>query len=235
MELNSKVQELEDELKILKAEIRNVLLDIREVILDRTNPLSDEHESAFIRMDLNTTARALAAEVGAREAMKGAETTEAVPGEEEAEEEAGHAEADSHPDEQPSSDGDIDRDGTADGEDPPAVEAPHQPPKGKTRKGKGAKPAHGNLETADTGVERAGIPAMFRASASAASLASWVIGAVREIGPQQVDRIITIHRLCGTISPNVSEALAHVQELIRSSEEEEPTWLRVLQDLEDLA
>jgi hypothetical protein len=231
MELNSKVQELEDELKILKAEIRNVLLDIREVILDRTNPLSDEHESAFIRMDLNTTARALAAEVGAREAAKAAGAAEAVP----AEEEAGHAEADSHPDEQPSSDGDIDRDGAVDGEDPPAVEAPHQPPKGKTRKGKGAKPAHGNLETAGTGVERAGIPAMFRASASAASLASWVIGAVREIGPQQVDRIITIHRLCGTISPNVSEALAHVQELIRSSDEEEPTWLRVLQDLEDLA
>ena len=73
MELNTKVKELEDELKVLKAEIRNVLLDIREVILDRTNPLAEEHQSAFIRMDLNTTARALASEVGAREAAHASE------------------------------------------------------------------------------------------------------------------------------------------------------------------
>src|SRR3989304_7765559 len=78
MELNTKVKELEDELKVLKAEIRNVLLDIREVILDRTNPLAEEHQSAFIRMDLNTTARALASEVGAREAAHASEQAEAT-------------------------------------------------------------------------------------------------------------------------------------------------------------
>jgi hypothetical protein len=226
MELNSKVQELEDELKILKAEIRNVLLDIREVILDRTNPLSEERESAFIRMDLNTTARALAAEAGGREAMKAAQAPEAP-----AAEKADEAEADSHPVEQPSSDAS----GATGGEDAPAADVPDQSPKGKARKGKGAKSAHGDSVAAGPSLEPAGIPPMFRATAGATSLASWVAEAVREIGLQQVDRIITIHRLCGSIPPNVSEALAHVQELIRSSDEEEPGWLGVLQSLESLA
>ena len=67
MEVDAKVKELEDEVKVLKAEIRNVLLDIREAILDNTNPLS-EQEPAYLRMDLNTTARAMAADEAARAA-----------------------------------------------------------------------------------------------------------------------------------------------------------------------
>src|SRR3972149_5765970 len=70
MEVNAKLKELEEEFKVLKAEIRNVLLDIREVILDRTNPLGEEHESAHLTLDLNTTARAMAAEAAAHEAFE---------------------------------------------------------------------------------------------------------------------------------------------------------------------
>ena len=70
MEVNAKLKELEEEFKVLKAEIRNVLLDIRESILDRTNPLGEEHESAHLTLDLNTTARAMAAEAAAHEAFE---------------------------------------------------------------------------------------------------------------------------------------------------------------------
>jgi len=234
MELNSKVKELEDELKILKAEIRNVLLDIREVILDRTNPISDEHQSAFIRIDLNTTARAMAAEAGAREAMHAADEANAMP-----DRDRGSDAEVSHDTE--SGGGDADENTPTDAGGPAgaaaveaqSTEAPEQPSKGKGRKGR--RLAEGTSETADNVVEPTEIPAMFRASASSAvSLASWVTKASHEIGAQQVDRVITIHRLCGTISPNVSEALAHVQELIRSSDEEQPAWLGALRDLESL-
>ena len=67
MEVNAKLKEMEEEIKVLKAEIRNVLLDIREVILERTNPL-EEGQAQMIRMDLRTTASAVAAEAAAHEA-----------------------------------------------------------------------------------------------------------------------------------------------------------------------
>ena len=59
MDVNTKVKELEDELKVLKTEIRNVLLDVREVILERANPLS-QGEPAYLRVDLKTTAQTIA-------------------------------------------------------------------------------------------------------------------------------------------------------------------------------
>jgi hypothetical protein len=60
-DVNTKVKDLEDELRVLKTEIRNVLLDVRDVILDRANPLS-EQEPAYLRLDLRTTAQTIAAE-----------------------------------------------------------------------------------------------------------------------------------------------------------------------------
>jgi chemotaxis protein histidine kinase CheA len=240
MELNSKVKELEDELKVLKAEIRNVLLDIREVILDRTNPISDDHQGAHITMDLNTTARAMAAEAGAREAMHAAEEAAHHPAE--------HAVEQAH-DESAAADGNIDEADTPEesaDDQLPEAEAPAQvtdeqppeasdkPAKGKGRKAKGPKQAESSPEDADFGPERTLIPAMFRASAGSLSLAAWVEEAVRSIGIKQVDQVITIHRMCGAVPPNVSEALAHVQQLIRSSDEEEPGWLQALRDLERL-
>lgn len=203
MELNNKVKELEDELKVLKAEIHNVLLDIREVILDKSNPLSEEHESAFIRMDLNTTARAMAAEAAGREAGRAVE-------------EATKAEEEKRGEEQPKEE---------------------EKPKGKG-KGKGSKEAP-KTEPADAPLEPAEIPPMFRASAaapaSALGLATWVVDTMKALGPHQLDRVIAIHRLCGNLPPNVSEALSHLQELIRTSEGEEPPWLRALQDLDKVA
>jgi hypothetical protein len=55
------------------------------------------------------------------------------------------------------------------------------------------------------------------------------------IGPQQLDRVITIHRLWGYLPPNISQALAHLQELIRCSQEVEPPWLKIMQDMERLS
>lgn len=209
MELNTKVKELEDELKVLKAEIRNVLLDIREVILEKHNPLSEEHESAFIRMDLNTTARAMAAEAAAREVARTAD-------------DAAKAEDEKADEEMPK-------------EEQPKEE---EKPKGK---GKGSKedPKNEPEESVGAPVELAEIPSMYRARAaapaSALGLATWVVDAVKVIGPHQLDRVIAIHRLCGNLPPNVSEALTHLQELIRTSEGEEPPWLSALQDLDKLA
>jgi hypothetical protein len=40
MDLNSKVTQLEDEIKVLKKEIQTVLLDLRENMLNRENPFS---------------------------------------------------------------------------------------------------------------------------------------------------------------------------------------------------
>jgi len=73
MDVNTKVKELEDELKVLKTEIRNVLLDVREVILERANPLSEGQEAAYLRVDLKTTAQTIAAEEAARSAGDAAE------------------------------------------------------------------------------------------------------------------------------------------------------------------
>jgi hypothetical protein len=211
MELNNKVKELEDELKVLKAEIRNVLLDIREVILEKHNPLAEEHESAFVRMDLNTTTRAMAAEAAAREVAKTVD-------------EAGKA------------------DGEKADEEKPKDEQPkkEEKPKGKG-KGKGSKeaPKAEPEVPVDARLEPAEIPPMYRAytsgPASALGLATWVVEAMKAIGPHRLDRVIAIQRLCGNLPPNVSEALSHLQELIRTSEGEEPPWLGALQDLDKLA
>lgn len=213
MELNNKVKELEDELKVLKAEIRNVLLDIREVILEKNNPLAEEHESAFIRMDLNTTARAMAAEAAGREAAKAVDDA-AKSDDEKADEEEPK-------DEQPKDE---------------------EKPKGKgLRKGKESKESETTEPEApvDTPLDPAEIPLMFRAPAAAPTaalgLATWVVDAMKALGPHQLDRVIAIHRLCGNLPPNVSEALTHLQELIRTSEGEEPPWLDALQELDKIA
>jgi len=250
MELNTKVKELEDELKVLKAEIRNVLLDIREVILDRTNPLAEEHQSAFIRMDLNTTARALASEAGAREAAHAVEQAQAT-----AHGEAEHPRpADRAADPPAAAQIAAEQPAAAQtaAEQPAAAQtAAEQPgsvqgsaeqepgPKEKGgREGKKAKTSAAGGSSPEPALAAAEIPPMYRAatpvSGSALALTTWITEAIGSIGPQQVDRIITIHRLCGTLPPNVSEALAHLQELIRSSEDQEIRWLKTPQDLESL-
>lgn len=229
MEVNTKIKELEDEIKVLKAEIRNVLLDIREVILDRSNPLAEEHESAFIRMDLNTTARTMAAETAAHEANKALEAA---------------------------SDQDRARPPEPDGQDAPAERA-HAKEKG-SRKAKGAaagsqgeapskpstrakpSPNSGAPQTppADAPALDTEIPAMYRASTptpgSVAGLAAWVMDSLSAIGPERLQRVISICRLWGSLQPHHAEALAQLQELIQSSEELDPPWLRVLQDLDRL-
>jgi hypothetical protein len=221
MELNNKVKELEDELKVLKAEIRNVLLDIREVILDKSNPLAEEHESAFLRMDLNTTSRAMAAEAAAHQASLAME--EAAKHDNAAADDATQTDEEAKAEETE--------------EEKKGEEKPEdQDTSANSRKGKGSR--KGKEPKADEPLDPAEIPAMFRAPAvppaGALVLATWVVDAMKALGPHQLDRVIAIHRLCGNLPPNISEALTHLQELIRTSEGEEPPWLDALQGLDKL-
>jgi outer membrane biosynthesis protein TonB len=243
VEVDAKVKELEDEVKVLKAEIRNVLLDIREAILENTNPLS-EQEPAYLRMDLNTTARALAAEEAARamrdatDQAKGEEPTESEP------EEPAAPEADVPPEPPPEEETEE-----ATGEEPTESEAEEaeeatgeEPTESEAEEseasGDGGLPANGkgSLEAA---LRRSQLPPMQLAymlpTGAVGGLAAWVTEAMATIGPQDLERVITIHRLWGSLPPNISYALAHLQRLIRSSQKADPPWLKIMQDMEKLA
>ncbi len=237
MEVNAKVKELEDEVKVLKAEIRNVLLDIREAILENTNPLT-EQEPAYLRMDLTTTARTVAAEEATRAARdaidqakakepkaeepKAKEPEAEEPEVEEPEEDAAEQPEDQEPTEdkleepEPGGDGDLSSNGKA----------------SRKRKGKGK-------ALPDAPLGAAGLPPMQLAyllpTGAMGGLAAWVTEAMATIGPQDLERVITIHRLWGSIPPNISYALAHLQRLIRSSQQKDPPWLKIMQDMEKLA
>ncbi len=245
MELSTKVKELEDELKVLKAEIRNVLLDIREVILNGSNPLAEHQEPTYLRMDLNTTARAMAAEEAtraAREAMeqvRGQEDKAEEPKAEEPleEEKAEEPEVEEVPEQV---EGEEDTEGEAEeseGEEDKLEEAEASdeadgpPPNGKAYRRGRTRP--------EALLEGMQIPPAYFASllptGAASGLAAWATEAMATLGPQDLERVITIHRLWGSLPPNISYALAHLQRLIRSSREREPAWLKVMQDMEKLA
>jgi len=256
MEANTKLKELEEEFKVLKAEIRNVLLDIREVILDRTNPIGEDHESAHLTLDLNTTARTMAAEAASHEAMKAVE----LPGEDEAVDLPGEADADA-PGPPPASATGEDYQDAAEGHDdgglpdaagledapgpPPATSAAPQDAEGES----GEEPAprvirrHGKRQEPPFQAEEerlpTEIPPMYQATIpplnGTVAVSRWLTDALEAVGPQELDRIITIHRLWGNLPPNISRALAYLQELLNSTEEEEPRWLKVMQELDRLA
>lgn len=236
MEVNAKLKELEDELKLLKAEIRNVLLDIREVILERTNPLGDEHEAAFIRMDLNTTARAMAAEAATHEAAKAAdEAAEAAGVESEGSDGDGGAEEGFGAYAGPSPETHIeepDPSQVTDGADPPGDEAPKV-----VRRDPGS---HLTFEPEGAMETPTNIPPMYQASSlpplsGNGSLSAWVTEAMDTIGPENLERVIAMERLWGALPPNISRALAYLQELLQQSQEARPPWLKVMQDLDRLA
>jgi hypothetical protein len=245
VEVDAKVKELEDEVKVLKAEIRNVLLDIREAILDNTNPLS-EQEPAYLRMDLTTTARSMAAEEAtraARDAMDQARAEQSKAEEPEAEE----------PAETPPED-EVEEEAT---DEEPAAEEPAEPlpedeaaDQAESEEETEVKPEEpeasddGDLaakdkESLEAAVRRMRLPPMQLAymlpTGAIGGLAAWVTEAMDAIGPEDLERVITIHRLWGSLPPNISYALAHLQRLIRSSREANPPWLKVMQDMEKLA
>ena len=226
MEVNDKISELEDELKLLKAEIRNVLLDIREVVLERRNPLAEEHESAFIRMDLNTTARAMAAEAAAHEAVKASDLAPA---------ESADADEESAADEEPAPEPVANQ--PQDAPEPEAPVDPAPPPAQAVEIARETLTATA-VET-EAPMDSPEIPQMFMADLAPlsgnGSLADWVSQAIDNVGVEDLRRVITMFRLWGNVPPNISRALAHLQELLASTNEPRPAWLRVLQDLDRLA
>lgn len=254
MEVDAKIKELEDEFKVLKAEIRNVLLDIREVILDRTNPLAEEHESAFIRMDLNTTARAMASEAAAKEMSKVAD------------EAASHAQGDDPPSEE-AADGATSDEETAMPEgvhvvtaEELAAETAAEDAEPLAAEESEAAPVEPTVEAEEQAAPKVvkrqlprtngfdlepdaplptEIPHMYQANmlplSGTITISEWLTEALSTVGPKELERIIAIHRLWGNMPPNISRALAYLQELLSSSEENDPPWLKVMQDLDRLA
>ena len=251
MDVNTKVKELEDELKVLKTEIRNVLLDVREVILDRANPLS-EQEPAYLRVDLKTTAQTIAAEEAARSAGDAAEEAARAAAKAEQAKAEQHVEPEpvlelEQPEEPEDSGGDsplAEAEAEDQANDDEHVEAeleqPEEPddgdlaeppPEAETPR-KGRRPRVADHEPAEMQPAYFAYPPL---TIGMGSLAAWVAEAMAAIGPQQLDRVITIHRLWGFLPPNISQALAHLQELIRCSQETDPPWLKIMQDMERLS
>ena len=228
MEANTKLQELEEEIKVLKAEIRNVLLDIREVILERTNPL-DGPEPALIRMDLRTTASAMAAEAAsheARNAMEAAEAMTHAPHEEE------------HPVSLPMAADRVPQPAAA-METPPELEAEpieEAPPPKVIRRDPRELKMLAEVKDHQQPVE---IPPAYRVEfaplSGNGSLSDWLSNALTAVGPHELSRIIAVHRSWGNLPPNLSRALAYVQEMLEETQEADPAWLRVMKQLDALA
>ena len=240
MEVDAKVKELEDEVKVLKAEIRNVLLDIRDAVLEKTNPLS-EQEPAFMRLDLNTTARTLAADEAARAAREALDQARA---EQAAEPPAEEPEA-AGPDESPPEEEEATEPPT-DEEEPEAAaeEATDEAAEEPEAPGDGGVPPAGEAFDRDKAplegpLGHIPVPPMYLAylppTGATTGLAEWVTNAMATLGPHDFARVITIHRLWGCLPPNISYALAHLQRLVRSSQQPDPPWLKAMQDLEKLA
>lgn len=84
------------------------------------------------------------------------------------------------------------------------------------------------------------IPHMYQATvlplSGTISISTWLTEALEAVGPQELERIITIHRLWGNLPPNISRALANLQEMLKQTDENEPPpWLKVMQELDRLA
>jgi len=280
MEVDAKIKELEDEFKVLKAEIRNVLVDIREVILERTNPLAEDHQSAFIRMDLNTTARAMASEAIAHEAAR---ATDSAPPQAHEDTPDQHTQEHSH-DEQghvfegqdEPSDRDVDQpegvkvilaeeiEAAAEAEAPepvleaspssePLADAVHdddagdEPGQGPVdeptpkviRRDLRQRARNGTPDMESDAIMTTEIPPMYQADtlplSGTINISEWLTYALDNVGPKELERIIAIHRLWGNMPPNISRALAYLQELLSETEESDPPWLKVMQDLDKLA
>jgi len=279
MEVDAKIKELEDEFKVLKAEIRNVLLDIREVILERTNPLAEDQQSAFIRMDLNTTARAMASEAAAHEAARATdsapqqlhEATSDQHTQEHSHDEQGHVlEGQDEPSDRdvghpegvkviPA--GEIEAAAEAEAPEPVLDASPSgEPPEGTVHDDEagdepGADPdepapkvirrdlpqraRNGATDLETDAIMPTEIPPMYQADSLPLSgtinISEWLTYALDNVGPKELERIIAIHRLWGNMPPNISRALAYLQELLSETEENDPPWLKVMQDLDKLA
>jgi hypothetical protein len=245
MEADAKLKEMEEEIKVLKAEIRNVLLDIREVILERTNPL-DGPEPAVIRMDLRTTASAMAAEAAAHEAQKAMDAAESAAHPEDsitADHEEGHVPPHTH-------DPVTDAVDSVDVESAEPIDEPEDepPPKVIRRDPRELKMLADERES----LNDVQIPPAYRAETPASSyrvefgptvaplsgngsLAAWLAQALPAVGPRELSRIIAVHRSWGNLPPNLSRALAYVQEMLEETEDADPAWLRVMKQLDALA
>jgi chemotaxis protein histidine kinase CheA len=242
----TKLKEMEEEIKVLKAEIRNVLLDIREVILERTNPL-EEGQAPTIRMDLRTTASAVAAEAvahEARNAMDAAEHASHNGSSPEAQEGNDHVPPHVHAEVVPPVEEMLNE-----AEEPAEPEEEAPPPKVIRRDPRELKmlaEEREQLEQNDIPIPpayRRETPSSYRVEfaplstplSGSGSMAVWISEALTAVGPRELSRIIAVHRSWGNLPPNLSRALAYVQEMLEETEDADPAWLRVMRQLDALA
>lgn len=257
MEVNTKLKEMEEEIKVLKAEIRNVLLDIREVILERTNPLDEGHETATIRMDLRTTAQAMAAEATAHEARAAQDAATPAPapqtnGHPPESATNGHVAPHTHAEMLPPAEEAADE--AEEPQDEPIEEEP--PPKVIRRDPRELKMLAEQRENGNNNNHRdheddIPVPPIYRRESpppyrvefaplgaplsGSGSLSAWVTESLATVGPQELSRIIAVHRSWGNLPPNISRALAFLQEMLDETGDADPAWLRVMQKLDALA
>jgi hypothetical protein len=204
-------------------------------------------------MDLNTTARAMASEAAAKEMSKATDEAsahaDAEAGEDEHSEPAAEDEGTAMPEgvqvvsaEEIASESEETAEAT---DDPAATEIdesaeadePEEEPAPKVVK-RQLKPTNGRAFESEAPMPTE-VPPIYQANmlplSGTITISEWLTEALSTVGPKELERIIAIHRLWGNMPPNISRALAYLQELLSSCEESDPPWLKVMQDLDQLA
>ncbi|HXG41187.1 MAG TPA: hypothetical protein VNL95_00450 [Dehalococcoidia bacterium] len=64
---------------------------------------------------------------------------------------------------------------------------------------------------------------------------AWLASSLRELGPQRLGHLLAMYRLVRPLPANMNLALGHLQELLASSDDPEPYWLKALVELDNLA
>jgi hypothetical protein len=64
---------------------------------------------------------------------------------------------------------------------------------------------------------------------------AWLANSMRELGPERLGHLLAMYRLLKPLPANVNLALGHLQELIASSSDPEPSWLKALVELDRLS
>ena len=64
---------------------------------------------------------------------------------------------------------------------------------------------------------------------------AWLAGSLRQLGPQRLGHLLAMYRLLKPLPASMSLALGHLQELLASSDDPEPYWLKALLELDRLA
>lgn len=182
MELNDKVNQLEDEIKVLKNEVQAVLLDLREIYLNRENPFNPGLSPVVSQPPL-----------GDKEEQDGAAAGESQESEQ-VEEPANELELTNEPEpaEEPES---------AHKQEPIASEeTAHEEVKREWQPEIEPRSRFKSKETSVGFNEKIGLTTM-------AELAQWVGEAVKQFGYERTESILDIYEVMGYLTPDLKNIL----------------------------